>query len=186
MNDEKSEVEWLQNFHAGQSTVLAAVYQEHFDAAMGAVSRYLRGADAETVVQDVFLKMVSDKNFRENYKGGAFRAWLATVARNRAIDFLRKHRKEELSYDGSFEGEVSAVGGQSFAGRLEARQIIEKFRVEALPEKWRDVFEARFMRQLTQREAAQDLKMPRTTIAYQEIRIRKKLETFLLNLEEEE
>jgi RNA polymerase sigma-70 factor (ECF subfamily) len=185
MAENAEEHEWLKEFHAGEKRVLAAVYQENYDAAVAAVSNYLRGPDAETVVQDLFVKMVADQAFRENYQGGSLRAWLATVARNRAIDFLRKHRREQLTEDGDVEGEVSVVRDQSFVGRMEARQIIERFRKAVLPEKWRDVFEARFMRQLTQREAAADLKMPRTTIAYQEIRIRKILQDFLLDLEGE-
>lgn len=176
--------QWLKRFHAGDQAVIAEVYREHFDAATAAVSRYLRGPDGETVVQDLFVKMVSDQNFRENFQGGAFRAWLATVARNRAIDFLRKHRHEKLSDDGEIQEEVPEIKEQSFVGRLEARQLIEQFRQHELPEKWREVFEARFMRQLTQREAAAELKIPRTTIAYQEIRIRRKLEAFFLNAQE--
>ena len=42
------------------------------------------------------------------------------------------------------------------------------------------VFEARFVRQLTQREAASTLGISRTTLAYQEHRIRKLLRKHLL------
>tara|TARA_Y100001934_G_C12056709_1_gene633342 strand:+ start:128 stop:685 length:558 start_codon:yes stop_codon:yes gene_type:complete len=180
----ETDEQWLKRFHAGDPALISEVYREHFDAASAAVARYLRGPDGETVVQDIFLKMVSDQHFRENFKGGGFRAWLNTVARNRAIDFIRKHRHEKLSADGEMQEEVPEIKEQSFVGRLEARQLIEQFRANELPEKWRDVFEARFMRQLTQREAAAELKIPRTTIAYQEIRIRRKLEAFFLNAQE--
>ncbi|NPC78158.1 RNA polymerase subunit sigma-70, partial [Pyxidicoccus fallax] len=54
------------------------------------------------------------------------------------------------------------------------------FRREHLPAKWAPVFEARFVRQLSQREAAAALGLHRTTLAYQELRIRSLLKKFLL------
>ena len=78
------------------------------------------------------------------------------------------------------------AGGQTDTTeeKTEATLIIERFRNEHLPEKWVPVFEARFMLQLSQREAAAKLGMRRTTLAYQEQQIRKRLRRFLLQREE--
>ena len=65
----------------------------------------------------------------------------------------------------------------------EARVMLDRFRSERLPAKWRGVFEARFIRQLDQRSAAKELKMFRTTLAYQELRVRALLRKFLLRRE---
>jgi hypothetical protein len=64
--------------------------------------------------------------------------------------------------------------------RFRAQAVIGRFRREVLPEKWRSVFEARFIRQLSQREAATEIGITRTTLAYQEMRVRSLLERFLL------
>ena len=45
---------------------------------------------------------------------------------------------------------------------------------------WAPVFESRFIKQLPQREAAKELGMPRTTLVYQEQKIRALLQRFLL------
>ena len=66
------------------------------------------------------------------------------------------------------------------ASRAEAALLIQKFCAEVLPPKWRPVFEARFVEHLTQTEAAAALRMRRTTLVYQELRIRSLLNGFLL------
>jgi RNA polymerase sigma-70 factor (ECF subfamily) len=175
--------DWLQRFHAGQKQALQECYQEHFDTVFRAAGEILSGADQETLVHEVFYRLISDKAFRLKFSGGSFRAWIRTVTRNRAIDFVRKHRRERL-----VDPEVAAQlkGGQ--ANRTEeetaAKLLIERFKNE-LPQKWHSVFEARFLVQLSQREAARELKMRRTTLAYQELQIRKRLRRFLLRLEEQ-
>ena len=51
---------------------------------------------------------------------------------------------------------------------------------EILPEKYAPLFQVRFLEQLPQREAADKLGMSRSTLAYQEARVRELLTTFLL------
>ena len=57
--------------------------------------------------------------------------------------------------------------------------FIARFLREALPEEWGPIFQARFVEQLDQREAARRLGMHRTTLAYREVRIRKLLRAYL-------
>ena len=64
--------------------------------------------------------------------------------------------------------------------RVTAAMVIERFRKTVLPPKWDAVFEARFLKQLGQREAAMVLGMHRTTLMYQEHRIRALLQKFVL------
>lgn len=180
------EAAWLARFHAGDKKVIEEVYLDHFDTVQGAVGRVLRGADQETVVHEVFFRVVSDEEFRMRFHGGSLRAWLATVGRNRAIDFLRRRNREEMTEAHDLEQVAGTADADRFVEQAEARKIVERFRREQLPEKWRSVFEARFMRQLSQREAAVELGISRTTLAYQELRIRSLLKSFLLNASEDD
>ena len=66
---------------------------------------------------------------------------------------------------------------------LDAKVLVERFRRDCLPPEWAAVFDARFLRQVTQREAAEELGIRRTTLAYQELRIRRLLTQFLLRAE---
>jgi RNA polymerase sigma-70 factor (ECF subfamily) len=66
----------------------------------------------------------------------------------------------------------------------EARLLVERFRRDHLPPDWQGVFDLRFLQQLPQREAATRLSLPRTTLAYRELRIRRLLRRFLLEGDE--
>ena len=63
---------------------------------------------------------------------------------------------------------------------VEAQITIDRFRTECLPDKWRKVFDARFIQQLDQPEAARALGMHRTTLIYQEYCVRNLLKRFVL------
>jgi RNA polymerase sigma-70 factor (ECF subfamily) len=57
---------------------------------------------------------------------------------------------------------------------------LERFRERLLPPKWRAVFDVRIVAQQDQPTAARALGMRRTTLAYQEYRIRRLLRRFVL------
>jgi RNA polymerase sigma-70 factor (ECF subfamily) len=166
---------WLKAFHQGDRGVLERCYRDHFPAVARSVGGYLKGADAETVVHEVFFKLLSQPSAREAFTGGSLSAWLSRVAANQAVDFLRRQQREVP--DGL---QPPLEGAVSFEDAAEARMMLQRFKSECLPEKWRHVFEARFERQLDQRSAARELKMFRTTLAYQELRIRALLQRFFL------
>jgi RNA polymerase sigma-70 factor (ECF subfamily) len=171
------EIEWVDRFYAGERQVLEEVYRDtfrHVDAMVGTV---LHGADRETAIHEVFLRVLNSENFRRSFHGGDMGAWLAVVARNHAIDYARR-RNRELPVGVELGRELS--DGDTLARAAEARLLIERFRRDVLPPKWQTVFEARFVHNLSQTEAATALGRSRTTLAYQELRIRRMLRQFLL------
>lgn len=162
----------LDAFHTGDRTLLARCYQDHFAAVEQAVGSLLSGADKETVVQDIFVQMLSDAAFRLNFQGGSLGAWLNQIARNRAIDYRRRvYDRERTLESAGLDREVRA---QDMEARLDARAFLSELR-RRLPAKWLPVFEARFVRGLSQREAAESLGLSRTTLAYQDLQIRRVL-----------
>jgi RNA polymerase sigma-70 factor, ECF subfamily len=169
---------WLERFHAGDRAVLDEVYRGHVDVVHRSAGGVLDGADLETVVHEVFFRVMASGDLRKAFHGGDLAAWLVVVARNHAIDYVRRRNREQpagLAVIGA--PDVPSPGG---ASRAEAALLIHKFCAEVLPAKWRPVFEARFVQHLTQTEAAAALRMRRTTLVYQELRIRGLLNGFLL------
>jgi RNA polymerase sigma-70 factor (ECF subfamily) len=173
---------WLERFHAGDRDVMEECYRDHFRVVELAVGQILRGADKETVIHEVFLQLIARAELRRGFSGGGFAAWLATVARHQAIDFWRRYRHERpLDQEA-----MPAITGdpaqptERFERAVEARVLIERFRREMLPPKWSGVFEARFVGGLDQRSAAARVGISRTTLAYQEMQIRRLLRRFLL------
>ena len=168
---EEEELVWLRRFHAGDRGVLEACYRDCFAKVAAAASRVLGTVDAETVTHDVFYRLLSDARMREGFRGGDVGAWLARIASNAAIDVARRQRREAPAQD-----EVDPARRDE---EIEAKMTIDRFK-ERLPEKWLPLFDARFLRHLSQREAAKELGMQRTTLVYQEQKIRELLEDYLL------
>jgi RNA polymerase sigma-70 factor (ECF subfamily) len=170
-----SSPEWLERFHRGERAILEACYREHFRGVHAAVGRVLRGADQETVVHEVFYRLLSDAGLRASFRGGTFAAWLSSVARHQAIDCWRQRQRETEPLAEAAEPTAPADA----EARLELRLFVQRFRTDVLPAKWLAVFDARFLAQLDQREAARRLGISRTTLAYRELKIRRLLRRFV-------
>lgn len=175
MADDVDQASWLASFHAGDREILADCYREYFATVNRAVGRVLSGADQETVVHEVFFRLLASDAMRRSYQGGSLAAWLTTVARNQAIDHVRRYRRER-----SLDAQTRAQADAGLADRTEARLLVERFRRDHLPGKWARVFELRFLAQKDQRTAAAEIGISRTTLAYQEHRVRQLLRRFLL------
>jgi RNA polymerase sigma-70 factor (ECF subfamily) len=171
--------DWLDDFHRGARRCLEACYRDHFDTVDRAVAALVAGADRETLVHEVFFRLLTDESLRRAFRGGAFAAWLRVVARNQAIDYARRRRLEV-----PFASEPNLPDAPAVAVAMErdldVRLTLERFRERRLPPKWRPVFDARFIAQHDQPTAARSLGMRRTTLAYQEYRIRRLLRRFVL------
>lgn len=118
-----------------------------------------RGA-AEEILQDVFLTVWRSSATWDPQRGSV-RAWLVTIARHRAIDFLRKRRiqfvpleREPLAAD-STPDEIAV-------STLTSDVVRESIR--SLPSMYRDVLEAVYFSGLTHREAADRLSIPLGTV----------------------
>ena len=175
-----SEGTWLQKFHQGDRSVIAACYREHFSTVARAIGTLLASADRETVIHELFSRLIGQPELRRSFQGGSLAAWLSRVARNQAIDYRRRQGREV----GGGDALANAASVQSWETGSEARLLIDRFKQTRLPAAWLGIFELRFLQQLPQREAAAQLAIHRTTLAYRELRIRRLLRRFLLDEEE--
>jgi RNA polymerase sigma-70 factor (ECF subfamily) len=109
------------------------------------------------------------------------------LAHNQAVDFWRRYRREiplgehERLPPSPVSVPALVIDGQArrMEERAELRMFLDRFLRETLPEKWAPIFQTRFVEQLDQRSAAKRLGMHRTTLAYQELRIRRLLRAFV-------
>lgn len=180
--DARAHDEWLRSFHRGDRDTLARCYEDHVSTVAWAVGQVLQGVDRENVVHDVFCRLLANEALRRNFAGGNFGAWLITVARRQAIDYRRRRDHEQPADPEALE-EVASRPPVDLVGTLELRALAERFS-KVLPAKWVPVFRARFVEQLDQREAARRLGMHRTTLAYQELQVRRLLRRFVLEVDQ--
>lgn len=67
-----------------------------------ATSRGFQAADAENLVQEVFMAVASSiSNWLQRDDRGSFRAWLLRIARNAAVDMITQKATRSLGQDGS-------------------------------------------------------------------------------------
>jgi RNA polymerase sigma-70 factor, ECF subfamily len=67
-----------------------------------ATSRGFQAADADNLVQEVFMAVVSSvSNWLQRDDRGSFRAWILRIARNAAVDMITQKATRSLGRDGS-------------------------------------------------------------------------------------
>jgi RNA polymerase sigma-70 factor (ECF subfamily) len=159
---------------------MEACYRENFCTVDDAVGGILSGADRDTVVHEVFYKLMTRPELRNSFSGDNLSAWLRAVARNHAIDFARRRGREVPCP--AVTGEQYNGTASSPEGALAARQMIDRLRVN-LPARYRPIFEARYIQQQTQRQAAGTLGMRRTTLTNLERRMRRRIGQLTRQLE---
>src|SRR5438876_855878 len=83
----------------GDDQAMAQLYDRYGAVVYSAALRVLGdGAAAEDVLQDVFVQLWRNPQ-RFDAKRGSMAAWLAVIARHRAIDQRRKRRPESAAAD---------------------------------------------------------------------------------------
>jgi RNA polymerase sigma-70 factor (ECF subfamily) len=155
---------------------MEACYLEHFAAVDRALRSLLPGPDRETVIHELFSRLIAHEDLRRSFQGGALAAWLVVVARNQAIDFQRRLGREVTTTDAT----SARTSSDAWEDAAQARLLVERFRRERLPPAWERVFELRFLEQRSQQEIAAELRLHRTTVAYRERGIRRLLKRFLV------
>ena len=124
-------------------------------------------ASAEEIVQDVFLQLWRNAK-RYQPTRGPLEPWLFTVARNRALDFLRlkreKQRRREDSAD--FDLPLSAVVRPDPEGAMDQSRRAEKVRalMNSLPALQRRAIELAFFEGMTHSEISAAIGEPLGTV----------------------
>jgi RNA polymerase sigma-70 factor (ECF subfamily) len=126
----------------GDRSAFADLYRQYVRMVHGVLLARLPRAEVDDLVQDVFLTaMYRIGSLRE---AAAFPGWLASIARNRAIDFLRRRRVETLE----LVTEPAAPDGDT----SEAVAVLAE--IGALPDAYRETLVLRLVEGLTGPEIA--------------------------------
>lgn len=121
--------------------------------------------DAESIMQDVYLKLWSTRKFIQPDKN--FETYLFAIARNLVIDIMRK-RLHKQKYLESLCRQLS----ESQQNNLDTKTIVEYSELEEmiivlinkLPEKRREIFKLNRLEGLTYKEIAEKLNVSENTV----------------------
>lgn len=138
------------------ATLLLIETMDETGLARAAVARVLVDESAvEDVSQEVLIAVARSVG---SFRGDArFTTWLFQLARNRAVDHLRRQRAT-APLDGHDVGEVERMSS-IIATRASARAM-----VESLPERYRDVIRLRELEQWSYADIAEHLQLNPNTV----------------------
>lgn len=161
--EEKQFSACMERMKSGDKSALHEVYEAYigyiYTIALQTVSNR---EDAEDVTSEFFMKLwrLAD-TYRE---GNGHRAWMAAIARNMAVDFLRKTKREVLTDDFTdmmVENASNDSIEQEVLSDMSLRQALD-----ALKPKEREVVHLKIMGELTFQEIADILKIPLGTVTW--------------------
>src|SRR5690348_5246441 len=140
----------IQRIRSGDESAMADMYDRYSGIVYGVALRVLGNTTAaEDVLQEVFLQLWRNpQSFDANR--GRLAPWLAVIARNRAIDHLRKRQPEE-----DIE-ELPISTGVNLEDEAAQRQAVTKIRgvLSQLPQDQRRALEMAFFEGMTHTEIA--------------------------------
>ncbi|MCP3722407.1 sigma-70 family RNA polymerase sigma factor [Paraburkholderia sp. CNPSo 3272] len=147
----------------GDRTSFATLYRQTSAKLFGICLKMLRDrGEAEEVLQDVYITVWQRAATFDPGLSSAI-TWLAAIARNRAIDRLRRQRPEHLD---ELAGEAiadEAPTPATLAERSQERQRLERC-LQALPERHGEFVREAFYRGTTYVELATRLSVPLGTM----------------------
>ena len=141
-------------FLAGDEAALSQLLKTYREGLVLYVNGIVRNIyDAEDITQEVFILLFVKRPALK--EGAAFKAWLYAVARNKAIDHLRKRKKETVCSAEESLRELSAVEDVYITS--DRRQILLR-QMEKLAPSYREVLFLTYFEGLSNKQTAKIMK----------------------------
>jgi RNA polymerase sigma-70 factor, ECF subfamily len=145
---------------SGDQGAMAALYDRFSSIVYAVALRVLQDTGAaEDVLQDIFMQLWRNPGAFDSSRGN-MAAWLAVIARNRAIDALRKRRPQD-----DIEDVIVSVESD-LASEADRSRAMAKVRgaLQAMPSPQRSALEMAYFEGLTHTEIAQKTGEPLGTV----------------------
>ena len=159
----------MSKIRQGDKQGLQEIYEAYIGLIYAIVLDVLQNKEsAEDVTSDFFIKIWDKADY---YKSGqGHKAWMAAIARNMAIDYLRKYRKEEasdfLEDIDSEELSQKTMGYESPVEREIIADVSVKEALSELKEKERQIMNMKILGDMTFQEIADALHIPLGTVTW--------------------
>ncbi|TWT41727.1 ECF RNA polymerase sigma factor RpoE [Phycisphaerae bacterium RAS1] len=160
-SEHDDDIRLLARAGAGDRDAFSLFFDRHAPRALGLLLKLLRSRpDADDVLQDVFCA-VWTRAAEYNAERGSPIAWLLLIARSRAIDYLRRRRRD--TNPGAAVERVAADDAASLIDRDETSRGARRALADLPPEQ-RSVIELAFYGGLTHEQIALQRSLPLGTV----------------------
>ena len=151
----------------GDTTAYEMLYDRYSSAVMGFALKITGDRSlAEEILQETFWRVWSKADLFQNQRG-AFTSWFFGIARNLAIDLLRRQRTQVQPADES-DQRIEQTADPSLdvpeAAWLRVKYQQMRAAIESLPSEQRNVIEMAYYRGMTRQEIARATGEPLGTI----------------------
>jgi RNA polymerase sigma factor (sigma-70 family) len=167
---ENSDENLIKKYLKGDKNSLDVLVKRYFRQIYFFVLKYAgTPQDSEDITQEVFLKVW--KHIKRFDQKKSFRAWIFTIAKNTALDFLKK--KKEIPFSKFEDSEGRNFLTETLAGNLispaewaEKKDTFRElnFAVKKFSLKCQKIFSLRYDKQWTFQEIADEMGEPLSTI----------------------
>ncbi len=166
MTDSRFELH-IRSIQKGDKTGLKEIYEEYGRTIYNVVMQVLKNPqDAEDVTSEFFIKLW---NIADTYCfGGKHKRWLMTIARNMAVDYIRKNRRELLTVD---EEQNEETAHNEIADTTNTENaVVEKLSIhealKTLDDGEREIVNMHLLAEMTFKDIAEVLGKPLGTVSW--------------------
>lgn len=159
----------MRKIRRGDKKGLQEIYEAYITLIYAIVKDVLKSKEsAEDVASDFFIKLWDKADCYQSGRG--HKTWMTTIARNMAIDYLRKYGKEEASeFLDEIEQMPSLGQDREWESSVEQKVIADMAVGEALSqlkENERQIMNMKILGDMTFQEIASSLQIPLGTVTW--------------------
>lgn len=167
----ETEQHLLEAIRSGDRQAMRRLYERYVGYAMTIALRYIPDSDeAEDVVQDSFVRILTSIAQFRHQGEGSLSAWVSRIVANQAVDHLR--RRERLSFVSDLPDDI-ADDEEPDIGDLPPGELTRM--ISRLPSGYRMVLNLYVFEHCSHKEIARQLGIKESTSASQLLRARKML-----------
>lgn len=162
----------MKKIKSGDKSALREIYEAYIGYIYSVVFQVVRNKeDAEDITSEFFIKLW---RLADTYRSGkGHKAWLAAIARNMAVDLLRKNKREVLTED--FADNMPENASEDDVEGEVVSDMSLKAALETLKPAEREIVNLKIMGEHTFQEIADILGQPMGTVTWRYQNAMKKL-----------
>jgi RNA polymerase sigma-70 factor, ECF subfamily len=168
---EKTDAELISGILDGDESGFTILLDRHLSAVYKFAYRYMHdAADAEDIAQEAFVRVW--KNIKKFDLSKNFRTWVLAIAKNAALDVIKKKKPMRFSEIGEEEEKLEAILAPYMESPKLADELFDQsalganlsYAMEKIPSSYRTVLALRYTDHLKFREIAETLGEPIDTV----------------------